>query len=418
MCIRDRVSAPDAETLVVRWAQPYFGANVGNVAEFPAVPRHIMADVYGQGDRQAVVNHPYWAREFVGLGPYRLGTWVQGAYTEALAYDDYFLGRPKIDRILLRYFQDANTLVANLLSNEIDLVTIGTLKMEDLAPVAAAWGPTGGTILPSFTDAAAGRLQFRDPDAPWVRDVRVRQALAHLIDRQTLVDTFFPVGGIAEVFAAKSDPVFQIAEQRGFQRYPYDVSRAERLLGETGWTRGPDGVFQNSSGQRFNIEMRVVESTPLNSRIGLAVVDSWKRGGLDVDFMAIGKNATNKNELKATHKGIFWQSETMSLETMEYYRSNQFATEQNRWSGRNLTSYANPDFDRMYETVANELDTSKRQSQYADLLRWVTQELPFLTGYYDASSAITAFRSGIRGPGTVLAISKVATWNIHEWDMD
>jgi hypothetical protein len=72
----------------------------------------------------------------------------------------------------------------------------------------------------------------------------------------------------------------------------------------------------------------------------------------------------------------------------------------------------------MYETVANELDISKRQAQHADLLRWATQELPFLTGYYDASSAITAFRSGIRGPGTVLAISKVATWNIHEWDMD
>jgi peptide/nickel transport system substrate-binding protein len=412
------VTAPDPETLLVRWSQPSFVANVGNPAEFPAVPRHIMADTYRSGDKQAVVNHPYWAREFVGLGPYRLGEWVQGSHTEGLAFDDYFLGRPKIDRVIMRYFQDANTLVANILAAEIDLVTIGTLKMEDLAPVASAWGPQGGTIVPSLTDAAMGRLQFRDPDAPWARDLRVRQALAFLIDRPTMVATFFPFAGVADVFASKTDPVFPLVEQRAYPKYTYDLARAERLMGEAGWTRGADGILQNSAGQKFTIDVRVVESTPLNSRIGLAVADQWKQGGLQTEFMAIGKNATNKNELKATHKGIFWQSETMTPDTMEYYKSNQIATEGNRWSGRNLSSFVSPEFDRMYDGVANELDGSKRLSQYADLLRWTAQELPFITGYYDASSAITAFRSGIRGPGPVLAISKVATWNVHEWEMD
>jgi len=414
--LRD-ITSPDPGTLVVRWAEPYFGANVGNPSDFPAAPRHIVADLYRGPDQQLFINSPYWARKFVGIGPYKMGEWVEGAYTEALAFDDYFLGRPKIDRVILRYFKDTNALIASMLSGDTDLVTIATLKMEDVDPIASAWGPQGGTVIPSYTDAMVSRFQFRDPGAPWVRDVRVRQALVHLVDRQTLAETFSPVGGVADIFVSKDDPAYQLAEQRGFPRYGYDLSRAERLLNEAGWARGADGVFQNSSGQRFNIEVRVVESTPVNTRQGLALVDQWKRGGLEADFFSVGKNATNKAELKALSKGVFHQSDTLTPDTFELFSSSQFATEQNRWSGRNITAYGNPEFDRLYDQLGVELDASQRQSRYGDLLRFTTRELPFFLEYYDVSSAITAFRSGIRGPGPVAAISKVATWNIHDWEM-
>jgi peptide/nickel transport system substrate-binding protein len=412
------VTSPDPGTLVVRWAEPYFGANVGSPSDFPAAPRHLVGDVYRGGDQQLFVNSAYWARKFVGIGPYKVGEWVEGAYTEALAFDDYFLGRPKIDRVILRYFRDTNALVASVLSGDTDLVTIATLKMEDVEPIASAWGTQGGTIIPSYTDAMISRFQFRDFEAPWVRDVRVRHALVHLVDRQTLADTFSPAGGVADIFASKGEPAYQIAEQRGFPRYGYDLNRAERLLNEAGWSRGADGAYQNSAGQRFTIEVRVVESTPVNTRQGLALVDQWKRGGLDAEFFSVGKNATNKAELKALSKGVFHQSDTLTPDTFELFSSSQFATEQNRWSGRNITAYSNAEFDGLYEQLGVELDGSQRVSRYADLLRATTRDLPFFPEYYDVSSAITLFRSGIRGPGPVAAVSKVATWNIHDWDMN
>src|SRR5437867_593798 len=92
------VTAPDAQTLVVHWSEPFYGANRGGPYSVPAVPRHIMQEPYLQGDKQAFSNSLYWTTQFVGLGPYRLGDWVQGSFAEALAFDDYFLGRPMIDR--------------------------------------------------------------------------------------------------------------------------------------------------------------------------------------------------------------------------------------------------------------------------------------------------------------------------------
>jgi ABC-type transport system substrate-binding protein len=69
-------TAPDAETLVIHWSQPYFGANLGKLQDIPAMPRHLVQDLYGQGDKQAFANSSYWTSQFVGLGPI---AWVSGS---------------------------------------------------------------------------------------------------------------------------------------------------------------------------------------------------------------------------------------------------------------------------------------------------------------------------------------------------
>jgi ABC-type transport system substrate-binding protein len=88
------VLAPDAETLVVRWTEPYYSANEGTPADMPALPRHLLTDLYHQGDPTAFANSSIWTRDWVGLGPYRMGEWVPGSHLEAVAFDEYFLGRP------------------------------------------------------------------------------------------------------------------------------------------------------------------------------------------------------------------------------------------------------------------------------------------------------------------------------------
>ena len=414
------VLAPDSETLVVRWSSTYYGANQGTPAEMPAVPRHIVGDLYRQGDPNLFTNSSFWTREWVGLGPYRMGNWEVGSHTEALAFDDYFLGRPKIDRLIIRYITDTNVIVANLLSGDVDEVNVGTLKPDDLVPVKNAWQASGdGTVVETMTDVVAARLSYRDPAAPWVQDKRVRHALVHGIDRQALTDTFTPVDGVRppDIFASTDDPVYRLADQRGIPRYPYDVAQAERLMGEAGWRRAADGIFQNASGQRFNIEVRVVANAPVNVRRGEALVDQWKQSGFGSEIYPIPTQSRDRQELKANAPGVFVMPDTMTPDLFDLFRSSQVATVQNRWNGRNLLGYVNPEFDRRYDEYNNTLEVAKRQSAHADLLRWMADEMVYLPLYYDVGSTTTAFRKGIRGPGPVPAVQVITTWNIHEWEM-
>ena len=413
--VREAV-AIDPHTLVIRWSSLHVLANAGTPTDFPAVPRHLLNELYQQGDRQAFINSPYWAPEFVGIGPYRLGEWVRGSYTEALAFDEYFLGRPKIDRVVIKYFSDVNAMLASLLSGDIDLV-MGAFKGEDIEVVRRAWEPNrSGTVVESMTEAIIGTFQWRDPTAPWVRDARVRQALTHLVDRQSLADTFAPGGAPTDVFVTREDPVFRLVEQRGLTRYPYDLASGERLLTETGWTRGPDGAFQSASGQRFKIEVRVVDVSRGNVQQATALVDQWKRAGLEADLFVIPFVGTNREARAASP--FYWQSEGIQPWFFESFTTPQLQTPQNNWEGSNLSGHSDPEFDRLYAQYASTLELPARQARYADLQKRIADEALFLPLYYSSGTSYTTFRQGIRGPGAVQQIQKAQSWNIHEWEMD
>lgn len=414
-----QISAPDAETLVVRWSKAYTQANRGGILDIPAVPRHIMGDLYAQADKATFLNSPYWHAEFVGVGPYRLGEWVLGSHTEAIAFDQYFLGRPRIDRVIIRYLTDANVVVTNVLAGQVDVVAAGLLKPDDLLPIMNAWGPQGGgTVLLMNRDVQLLYLQLRDPNAPWAKDMRVRRALVHLLDRQSLAETFAYGLSAADVFVDRKSPVYALLEQRGFPKYPYDVALAERLIGEAGWVRGPDGMFQ-SGGERINLEVRVQANSQANTNQGPGVVDLWKRGGLNVDFFAIPPGTGGvRGEPKVANRGAWSTSDTLVPATLENWLSVQIPTEANGWNGRNFGSYVSADYDQLFSQFVSELDASRSQALQVELLRHAAEYLPYIPLYYSPSSGTTVFRRGITGPGVVPNEQPVTTWNIHTWQVE
>lgn len=131
------MSAPDRLTLVTRWSAPYVDADRAKSLE-PA-PRHILQDLY-QRDKKAFENSPYWNTEFVGLGPYRLGKWEQGSHIELTRFDDYHLGRPKLDAVIVRFISDENTLVAAFLAGTMDVATDRSgLSIESARELERRW---------------------------------------------------------------------------------------------------------------------------------------------------------------------------------------------------------------------------------------------------------------------------------------
>src|SRR5207247_1204556 len=99
----------------------------------------------------------------------------------------------------------------------------------------------GGHAFAAFNDIRALLLNFTDAGTPWARDVRFRQAMLHSLNRQQLVDVF--QNGFTQIayFPAFPEfPIYQLAEQRGLPKYPYDPERAQQLFGQAGWMKGPD----------------------------------------------------------------------------------------------------------------------------------------------------------------------------------
>jgi peptide/nickel transport system substrate-binding protein len=411
------VTAPDAQTLVLRYRQTYAEANVSGPIELIAVPRHLMADLY-QSNKPAFLNSPYWTSEFVGLGPYRVGDWVGGSHVEALAFDDYVLGRPKIDRLIIRYFSDVKGLVASLLANDVDVSPVGSMKAEEAVTLKQQWETAGaGSVISVLTGLRYGTPQYRDPNAPWVRDVRTRQALVHMTDRQAIVDTLmYGMTTVADTPIRPDDPTYRALEQRGLARYPYDLTRAERLMNEAGWRRGPDGTYLNDAGEPYAITVASPARTAINVQEVLTVADEWKQAGLAATPNNIPYNAANLNELKATVPGVFFGNNPLVPGSYYIaYTTPQLSSERNRWLGSNKGGYSNPVFDRLYQEFSTALDPAKREATIVEMAKLGADEAVWIPLYYDFDTA--AIRKGVDGIGNVPPIQVASTWNAHAWDV-
>src|SRR5437867_3721560 len=109
----DDVEALDPQTIRVRWKQPYIDADrmfgMGTSTFAQPLPKHLLEAAYLE-NKAGFTDLPYWTTGFVSSGPFRVKDWVSGSHLVLEAFDDYVLGRPKLDEIQVRFILDANTL--------------------------------------------------------------------------------------------------------------------------------------------------------------------------------------------------------------------------------------------------------------------------------------------------------------------
>ena len=412
----DSVSAPDPHTFVVHWKQPYVYGNSSVVDDFAALPRHLMERVYQQGDKDSFLANSFWTTGWVGLGPYRISNWALGSQLEATAFDQYVLGRPKIDRVIMQYFGTPNGAVAALLSGAVDMTPIGSsYNLDQLVTVKNAWDPAqAGTTLPVPRGVRNLKLQFRDPTAPWAQDVSVRRAIAYATDRQAIVDTLlYGLSTTAYTWVATDDPVYPLLQQRGFTPYVYDPIQAARLLADAGWTKAADGVYQRN-GQRFQIDAAALARS--NAQEASALAGQWSQLGFVSSPSLIQASATNTQELTSTYQGVITWPGGFRDGAIRDWTSEQISTADTRWRGGNFGAYSNPQMDQLYDRFQVALQTSEQQQILADALKLANDDLPMIATYIYVVPVM--FRKGVVGPGKVSPNQLASAWNVHTWEIN
>lgn len=412
----EEVVAVDPHTLVMRWKNVDISANVFGLNVMPPIARHLLQEPYDTLDKQAFPAHPYWSDQFIGLGPYRLQQWVRGSFIETVANDSYFLGRPQIDRILVRYAGDTRALLVSILAGEYDLVPVGSMKAEEAIVVKQNWEAAGqGALIMSMVKLRNGWIQMRDPTAPWVPDARVRQALVKLIDRPNMVETLHNrLSGVDDIFLAKEHPAYQLARQRGLPDLSYDPTQAHRLLTEAGLTRGPDGTYRTSSGVPFSIEASTSGDINTNVQEMLVIANAWQSAGLPTTQTIITTNQ-NSREMESTTKGVRLTSEAMDYVAFDGTVTSEISSEATRWRGRNSGGYSNPAYDELHSRLYKTTDLPAQYSIAADLVKFQLDNVLYLPLVY--SPSFSAHRNGVRGITGILPHQRLNGWNVHLWEI-
>lgn len=409
--LMEEVLAVGPRTVLIKWSRPFPDADSLILTRFQPLPRHVLAAAYEQGSADAFGALPFWTREFVGAGPFKVERWEAGVAIEGSAFDGHALGRPKVDRVRVLFISDPNTVVANLLSGAAHATLDNPIRFQQGEVLRNAWALSrAGEVLLSPTQTRYVQVQFRpeyvNPRA--IHDRRVREALIHSMDRKELTDALLGGQGIvADVLVSPQRENYADID-RAVKKYAYDPRRAEQLMGEAGFTKGSDGFYAGAPGERFSPEMRALGGAAEEQEL-TALTDLLRRSGVNVQPFVVPAAQATDGQFVATFPAFSTSQTGTSGDTpLVKLWTPRIPSPQNRWNGTALGGWSNPEYDRGYDAYNTTLDRAARNGVVAEMMKLVSEELPVFPLYYNFQ--VDAHVSALTGPAVAGDVS-----NVHEW---
>ncbi len=410
------VNALDDSTLDINWRSLYFQAGYPNESDLAPLPSHLVESLYNS-DKQTFINSSFWTGpDYVGAGPYRVTGRELGTSITFTANPYFVISKPKIDTIVVKVIPDKNAIVTQLLSGDVDFAEYADITQQQAVTLNERWKASNqGVVYDAFWQARDLIFQNRDvPNyQPAVRDLRVRQALMHAIDREALAseetDGLSPA---ADSNYARDDVLWPRVDQ-AITKYPYDLRRTEQLLNAAGWAKGTDGMFRNTAGQTFDIQ---IISTPDHPTEPLVIADNWKRAGINAQPVAMPDALKEDNEYRVTFPGAEVDTGGKTGDCTTAPTTDKLPSPQNGWSG-DRGSFADPEVDAIVARCNATVNPVEHDNYLVALQAALTAKVARGYLYYRVlPGAARSSVKGITGLGQVGSGS--FTFNISDWSVE
>ena len=164
------------------------------------------------------------------------------------------------------------------------------------APVEKHLQEQGINVTWHGTNGVNNTLSFRFMH-PHLRDIRMRQALIHAIDREEIMHTLFSDSYVPAT-SALAHTALGYQEQE--DAYVHDAARAKELFDELGWVPGPDGI-RTRDGERLSFTINEAVPQPRSREIITKIQEQLRRVGVEIHLNP-GDNATQNADSKDYRK--------------------------------------------------------------------------------------------------------------------
>lgn len=356
------VKTPDPYTAVVELSQPApylisaFSAN-----EAPIVPRHL----YEGTD---IRSNPHNAAP-IGTGPFIFKEWVRGSHIIYLRNPNYWeRPKPYIDQLVVKFIPDAATRAIAFETGALDLGSESPVPLSEIERIK-----TNGKLGIETGGYGYGPTQTRiefNLDNPYLKNLKVRQAIAHSINREVLKNVVWY--GYAVNSPTPVTPELAQFHDNTPSPYAFDIKRAEQLLDEADIPRQANGI-------RFRLTHDYMPYGDGFKRVAEYIKSALAKVGIDVtirsqDFATYIKRVYTDRDFDFTNHSISNLFDP-AVGVQRLYWSQAFKPGVPFGNG---SHYSNPEVDRLLEQAAVENDPAKRAELYKAFQRIVMTDLPDL----------------------------------------
>ena len=308
-----------------------------------------------------------FARQPIGAGPYRLKRWETGSQLVLSASDTYFEGRPYLDEVVYRMIPDLATMFLELKAERLDSMSL--TPQQYLRQTSSPWWEEHWRKY-RYLSFSYTYLAYNPAHAAF-KDVRVRRALTHAIDRQGIVDGVLL--GQGRVTAGPFIPGTWVHND-AIAPYPYDPEKARQMLAEAGWTDSDKDGWLDKDGKRFAFTILTNQGNDQRIKSAIIIQSQLKALGIDVrirtvEWAAFIKEFVNKGRFDAL---ILAWTVPQDPDTFSVWHSSSAKP-----GGLNFTQFKNDEVDRLLEQARLTTDQSARKRLYERFQEILHEEQPY-----------------------------------------
>ncbi|MGH3135358.1 MAG: ABC transporter substrate-binding protein [Gaiellaceae bacterium] len=361
------------------------------------LPKHI----WEKYDAKAITT--YDGVNDVGSGPFVLKETKRGQFWSLKANPKYWGGAPAVDEVIFRVFNNPDAMVAALKAGEIDVAhDIPNNSVEDLRNtpgIVVVVGEQGG-----FDEIALNGGDGLKKPHPALLDPDVRLAVAHAIDKQTLVDrVLVGLGRPATTISPSASPAW-IPEVPEDEQIAFDLEEANRLLDEGGYedTDG-DGIREMpGGGEPLNFTYLVNTESQSAGPVADFMTGWLKEIGIAVTQKPMDENRLY-TEIGNGEYDLFqwgWTPYVDPDPMLSYFQCSDIAQEKDA-SYNNDANLCDPEYDKLYKQQNVELDPDKRQQLVHEMLTRFYKTGVYNTLWYEGdlqAYRTDAFEGWLRQP--------------------
>ena len=322
------------------------------------IPKHVF-----EGKTAEEINAPdLWANP-VGSGPFIYDSEINGERMEFTKNENYYLGTPNIDRLIIRVVPSANVL-SGLMNGELDLIGFGSVLTDDWETAKSQ----DNLVTESVPTTSYTTLIFNTQKEYLTQEVR--QALNMAINRDVLVNGLLMGEGtpimtpIAPVSPYYNDKV----------QVQYDPEKAKELLAEAGYPDGFEVTFDAPNDRYMNDE-----------QIAQAVAGYLEKVGIKVNLNLMPKANFFSYIKPLENKSMFlmtgWSDASgdgLSLMHDMLYYDREAGN-----GGVNRGHYSNAQVDALIDQAFTEMDDTKRGELVAEADKIAREDYAYIPLHFE-----------------------------------
>ncbi|MBF0273603.1 MAG: peptide-binding protein [Nitrospinae bacterium] len=368
-------------------------ASWGNLV---VLPKHIL-------EGQDITKTPF-ARNPVGLGPYKFKEWKTGSSITLEASETYFDGKPKIDVYHMRVIPDQATLFLELKSKGID--QMGLTPTQYKRQTNSEFFEKNFNKF-KYIGSVYTYLGYNH-EREIFKDKRVRQAITYAIDKNEIIEGVLL--GLGQPAQGPYKPGTWFYNDK-VKKYPYNPEKAKELLKEAGWSDTNGDGLLDKDGKDFTFTIITNQGNSLRAKTAEIIQMRLKAIGINVEIMIIEwaaflKDFVDVGKFDAIILG--WSVSGSDPDQYDIWHSSKTGPSQ-----FNFVHYINKEIDELLVKGRKIFDHEERRKYYDRFQEILAEEQPYTFLYVPESLPIVhgRFKGIDPGPAGI-------AYNFDKWYVD